>query len=434
MHNRRSFLRYFGLTAASFPILSAWNTSQAKEIDSFFSENTGRLDVASDEDFWAYIQQAYTTSPNIINLNNGGVSPQPKVVQETFENYNRLCNEAPTYYMWRVLNEGREAMRQSLAELCGCSQEEIATNRNATEAIETIMFGLELKKDDEIIACKYDYPSMRNALNLLEKRKGIRIVWLDIPPVHDNPSEIVKKYTEKFSEKTRLVLITHVINYTGQIMPVREIATAAREKNILSLVDGAHSFAQMDFKIPDLNCDFFGTSLHKWLCAPFGNGLLYIRKDKITSVFPIFPNDKPDSDDIRKFENLGTRSLPTELATGRSVDFHNGIGIKRKSERLYYLKEYWTKKTKEIKGVTIHTPSSQKLSGALALFSIEGKKASDIETELFKKHGIHTVAIEYEILNGVRVTPNVYTTTGDLDRLVQGIEKIASGTAESKAK
>ncbi|MBX7202423.1 MAG: aminotransferase class V-fold PLP-dependent enzyme [Bacteroidia bacterium] len=426
MHNRRSFLRHLGLSAATAPLMSYWNTGQAAELDVFFAETAHLNNVASDEDFWFRIQQAYSVSPNIINLNNGGVSPQPKVVQDTFENYNRLCNEAPSYYMWRVLNEGREAMRTSLAELAGCSPEEIATNRNSTEAIETVIFGLNLKKGDEVVMNTWDYPSMRNALKFREKRDGIKIVWVEMPGPSENADEIAKLYTDKFTDKTRLVLLTHVINYIGQVIPVRQIADAARQRGILSLVDGAHSFAHLDFKIPDLGCDFFGTSLHKWLCAPFGNGLLYMRKDKIASVYPIFPTDKPESDDIRKFENLGTRSFPAELATGRSIDFHNGIGSTRKYERLYFLKDYWTKKAAQIQGVKVHTPASKAFSGALALFSIEGKKPGDIESELLKKHGIHVVPIEHENISGVRVTPNVYTTLNDLDRLVTAIDIIAS--------
>jgi len=426
MQNRRSFIRRLGLSAAATPLLSYWNSASSEELESFFAANRHRLDAAADEDFWFSIQRAYSVSPNIINLNNGGVSPQPKIVQETFEQYNRLCNEAPSYYMWRVLNEGREAMRASLAELAGCTPEEIATNRNSTEAIETVIFGLDLKKGDEVVMSNWDYPSMKNALRYREKRDGIRLVVVEMPGPSENTEELVKLYTDKFTNKTKLVLLTHVINYIGQVIPVREIAAAARARGILSLVDGAHSFAHLDFKIADLGCDFFGTSLHKWLCAPFGNGLLYMRKDKIASVAPIFPTDKPESDDIRKFENLGTRSFPAELATGRSIDFHNGIGSKRKFERLFYLKDYWTQKAKTIPGVKVHTPASKEFSGALALFSIEGKKPSEIDSELLKKHGIHVVPIEHENISGVRVTPNVYTTLNDLDRLVSAIESIAS--------
>lgn len=435
MLNRRSFIRNLGLTAATAPLLSHWNTASASELNTFFKENAHRgSDLASDEDFWFRIQQAYTVSPNVINLNNGGVSPQPRVVQETLESYNRLCNEAPSYYMWRVLNEGREAMRSSLAELSGCSPEEIATNRNSTEAIETVIFGLKLNKGDEVVVSTWDYPSMRNAWKLREMRDGIKLVWVNIPGPSENADEITKLYTDKFTNKTKVVQLTHVINYIGQVIPVRQIADAARSRGILSLVDGAHSFAHLDFKIPDLGCDFFGTSLHKWLCAPFGNGMLYMRKEHIASVYPMFPTDKPDSDDIRKFENLGTRAFAAELATGRSIDFHNGIGSRRKFERLYYLKEYWTNKVKSIPGVTVHTPSSPQFSGALGLFSIAGKKPADIESELFKKHAIHVIPIDWENISGVRVTPHVYTTTGDLDRLVAGIEQLALKTEASKSK
>jgi selenocysteine lyase/cysteine desulfurase len=427
MHNRRSFLQSLGITAAAAPLLAHWNTLEAGELDQFFLDNAhSGLDVSNDEDFWYRIQQAYTVSPNIINLNNGGVSPQPKVVQETFETYNRLSNEAPSYYMWRTLDQGREALRASLAEIAGCSPEELAIDRNSSEALNTLIFGIKLEKGDEVVLSKWDYPTMMNAWKWREKRDGIKLVWVNHPTVSENADELSKRYTDAFTSKTKVVHITHVINWIGQVMPVRQIADVARSKGILSLVDGAHSFAHLDFKIPDLGCDFFGTSLHKWLCAPFGTGMLYCKKEKIASIIPLFPGEKPESDDIRKFEGLGTRSFPTELATGRSVDFHNGIGSARKFQRLHFLKEYWSQKAKAISGVTIQTPSSPKFSGALCVFSIEGMKPADIEAELFKKQGIHVIPIDYENINGVRVTPHVYTTLGDLDRLVTGISDIAS--------
>jgi len=328
--------------------------------------------------------------------------------------------------MWRILDQGREALRSSLADLAGCSAEEIAIDRNSSEALNTVIFGIKLEKGDEVVLSKWDYPRMINAWKWREKRDGIKLVWVTHPSISENADELSKRYTDLFTSKTKVVHLTHVINWNGQVLPVRQIADAARAKGILSLVDGAHSFAHLDFKIPDLGCDFFGTSLHKWLCAPFGSGMLYCKKDKIASIVPLFPDEKTDSDDIRKFESLGTRSFPTELAIGRSVDFQNGIGAARKFQRLHYLKEYWSQKAKAIPGVAIHTPSSAQFSGALCVFSIEGMKPADIEAELFKKQGIHVIPIDYENISGVRVTPHVYTTLGDLDRLVAGISDLAS--------
>jgi len=378
-----------------------------------------------DEDYWFRIQQAYTVSPNIINLNNGGVSPQPKVVQETFEYYNRLSNEAPSYYMWRILDQGREALRQSLADLAGCDASEIAINRNATEALGTIIMGIPLNEGDEVVLSKQDYPNMLNAWKWREKRDKIKLVFVDHElPCEDN-KELASRYAKLFTKKTKVVHITHVINWTGQILPCKLIADEAKKQDIHVVIDGAHSFAHFQFNIPDLGGDYFGTSLHKWLCAPFGTGMLWVKKDRIAGLPPLFPGDKPESDDIKKYETLGTRSFPTELATGRSIDFHQGIGSKRKADRLHYLKNYWAEKVQSIKGVKIQTSLQKEFAGAVALFSIEGKKPQEIEATLFKDYGIHTVAIDWENIHGVRVTPNLYTNLNDLDKLIKGINSLA---------
>lgn len=436
--NRRKFVQQVGALTAGLTLAQWVSPTEAtafalkqKEV-----EGMDAAQLASDEDFWYYIRNSYTVSPNIINLNNGGVSPQPKIVQETFESYNRMCNEGPSYYMWRILDKGREGMRQKMAELAGCLPEEIAFNRNSTEALDTIIFGLPLQKGDEVILTKQDYPNMINAWKLREKRDGIKLVWVDLKLPMENDNEIADAYANLVTNKTRIVHITHIINWIGQIMPAMKIGSACKNKNgnIECVIDGAHSFAHLDYKIPELGGEYYGTSLHKWLCAPFGNGLLYIKKSKIAGINPLFPNDKPDSDDIKKFETLGTRSFATEEATGVALNFHNGIGSKRKEERLRYLKNYWTKKAKDIKGVTIHTSFKDEYACALALFSIEGKTPSEIENFLFDNYKIHTVGIVWELgsISGVRVTPHVYTSLNDLDRLVEAIEKCA--TTKSAAK
>lgn len=418
---RRSFLHHFSKvagTAALLNTLPAW--ADSSELD-FMTADAN----ADDEDFWAQIKHAYTVSPNIINLNNGGVSPQPRIVQETFEHYNRLSNEAPSYYMWRILDQGREALRSSLADLAGCDANELSINRNATEALDTVIFGIRLNKGDEVVLTKQDYPNMLNAWKWREKRDEIKLKFINLELPSEDEEYFVKAFIDQFTNKTKVVHITHMINWTGQILPVKKIADEARKRNILVLVDGAHTFAHLDFKIPELNCDFFGTSLHKWLCAPFGNGMLYIRKELIASIAPMFPGNEPESDDIRKFEALGTRSFPTELATGRAIDFHLSIGSKRKQERLHYLKNYWAEKAMTINGVKIQSSLKPEWACALSIFSMQGKKPQEVEQFLFKEKGIHTVAIEWENISGVRVTPHVYSSIRDLDKLVDGISLLS---------
>ncbi len=383
-------------------------------------------DCATEEDFWYYVQQAYTVSATVTNLNNGGVSPQPKVVQDAVERYNRLSNEAPSYYMWRVLDMGREPLREKLADLAACSAEEIAINRNSTEALETVIFGLPLQKGDEVVLTKQDYPSMINAWKQREVRDGIVLKWLNFDfPIEDNDL-IANAFVNAFTSKTKVVHITHIINWNGQILPAQKIAKAAHERGIEVLVDAAHSFAHLDYKIPDLDCDYFGTSLHKWLCAPFGSGMLYVKKEKIEKLFPLLAGPEPDSDDIRKFEHLGTRSFAIEQAIANAVDFHQMIGSERKQKRLHYLKSYWTKAVNDISGVSFGTSLNPEFSCAIALLQVQNKTPQEVGQFLFRNYKIHTVPINWENIHGLRITPNVYTTTKDLDRLVKAIREVAS--------
>jgi selenocysteine lyase/cysteine desulfurase len=380
-------------------------------------------DPNNQSEFWYWIKQSFTVSPNILNLNNGGVSPQPKPVQEAFIRYNQISNEGPAYFMWRILDQGREPMRKKLAELAGCSPEEIAINRNTTEGMDTIILGLKLSAGDEVILSKQDYPNVINAWKYRESRDKIKLIWVDLHLPSENLDYLVNAYTSKFTPKTKVVNLTHMINWNGQILPVAEIASEARSKGIFVLVDGAHTFAHINFKIPDLNCDFFATSLHKWLCAPFGTGMLYIRKELIKEIPPLFSNDKPDSEDIRKFESLGTRSFPAEMAIADALNFHNLIGSKRKEERLRSLKNYWIEKLQVLNKVKIQTPLNEKFSCGLAIFSIQDKKPEEVADYLFAKHKIFTVAINWENINGVRITPHLYTTEDDLDRFVFAIKE-----------
>jgi len=385
-------------------------------------EALARQPGTTDEDFWRLIQQAYTVSPTILNLNNGGVSPSPKVVQEAVERYNRLSNEAPSYYMWRILDKGREPLRAQLAGLLGSSPEEVAINRNASEALETVIFGLQLKAGDEVVLSKYDYPNMMNAWKQRAHRDGVVLKWVDLDLPMEEESAIADRYISQFTDKTRVVHLTHMINWNGQVLPVRTIAEQARARDIDVMVDAAHSFVHLDFKVEELQCDYLGTSLHKWLCAPFGSGLLYVRQPKIEAIYPLFAAPEPDSRDIRKFEHLGTRSFAIEQAIGQAVQFHKLIGSARKEARLKYLRTYWLDQVRDLPGFRSYTPENPDLAGAIANVGFGNRDAGELYDHLFKKYKIHTVAIKWEGINGVRITPNVYTLAEDLDRLVLAIK------------
>jgi selenocysteine lyase/cysteine desulfurase len=423
--NRRSFLQAAGITSATAFLSSfvqpAWSRHLQRVVKN--ANNMSPDELASEEEFWYYIQQAFTVSPAIINLNNGGVSPAPKTVQDAMKRYYDYSNEAPSYYMWRILDQGRETLRSNLASLAGCSAEEVAINRNSSEGLETVIFGLRLKAGDEIVAAKQDYPNMVNAWKQRELRDGIKIIWINLDLPSEDENYIIKKYVAAFTPNTKVVHLTHIINWNGQIIPVRKIADEAKSRGIEVIVDGAHSFAHINFKIPELNADYFATSLHKWLYAPIGSGMLYVRKNKIKNLYPLFGADVPLKDDIRKFEHLGTRPFFIEQAIGKALEFHNMIGIERKEKRLFYLKNYWMEKVKNNPKVQLRTSMKPKWGCAIGLVAIDGKQPGELHDYLFNHHRIHTTSIEWENIKGVRITPNVYTTTSQLDLLIEGIEK-----------
>jgi len=428
MSDRRSFIRQsaallgtFALhqnIAAAFPGIQPPSSSILPPSASLRGVKSSASD---DDDFWRQVRLAFAASPNIINLNNGGVSPTPRATMDALDYYNRMCSEAPSYYMWRTLDQDREPLRENLAALAGVSSDEIAINRNSTEALNSIIFGLNLKAGDEVVLSKYDYPNMINAWKQREKRDGIKLVWVDLNLPSTDEEYLTNAYKSKFTSKTRIVHITHIINWNGQVLPARSIADAAHKQGAEVLVDAAHSFAVLDYKIPDLGCDYWGTSLHKFLCAPYGSGMMWVRKEKIAGLWPLLSSPEPDSPDIRKFENLGTRSFPIEMAIGYSLDLHNMIGSKRKQERLHFLKNYWMSRVQDVPGIKFYTSPDPKWSCAIGNFGFEGKKPVEIADTLFNKHKIHTVAIEWEKISGVRVTPNVYTTTEELDKLVKAV-------------
>lgn len=427
MEQRRDFIKKAASLAGVWGGASLFNELLASShtINNKSVVHLSPTQVAMDEDYWSVIQQAYTVNPNIINLNNGGVSPAPRIVQEAVERYNKLSNEGPSYFMWRVLDMGREPLRQKLALLSGVAADEIAINRNSTEALNTIIYGLPLQKGDEVVGCLQDYPNMIQAWKQRALRDEITYKQISFDFPIENDQDIVNAYANAITPKTKLIHITHIINWVGQIMPVRKIADMAHEKGIEVLCDGAHSFGLLDFKIPDLQCDYFGTSLHKFLSAPIGSGMLWIKKNKIEKIWPLLCNDKPRSADIRKFETLGTRSFPIEQGIGEAILFHESIGIARKEARIRYLKNYWANQVKNLPRVRLHTSLLDAYSCAICGISIEGMKPAVLDAALFNEYKIHTVGIEWENISCVRITPHVYTRIQDLDKLVGAIIKIA---------
>ena len=328
--------------------------------------------------------------------------------------------------MWQILDQGREPLREKLAHLAGAQPGEIAIDRNSTEALNTIIYGFPFKSGDEVIGTKQDYPNMIQAYRQRAERDGIVYKQISFDfPIEDD-AQIVKAYEEAITPRTRLIHVTHMINWVGQTMPVQKISDMAHAHGIEVIADGAHSFGLLDFKVPGLHCDYFGASLHKFLSAPIGTGMMWVKADKIEKLWPLTCNSTPHSADIRKFETLGTRSFPIEQGIGEAINFHLGIGGKRKEERIRYLKNYWASRVHEIPGIKLHTSLKPQYSCAICGISIDGKSPAEVASALFDRYKIHTVGIVWENISCVRVTPHVYTTLPDLDKLVTAIGEIAA--------
>lgn len=391
--------------------------------------------AARDEDFWAVVQQAFSVTRGIINLNNGGVSPSPRIVTEAFVRYTWQQEDATAHTMWRILEPQSETVRQGLAELFGCSSEEIAITRNASESLEILLMGMDFKSGDEILSTTQDYPRMLTTLRQRELREGLKLRLIKIPIAPDNIEDIVAPFEKAITPRTKLILMSHQINITGQITPVRQVCEMARSKGIETIVDGAHSFGQFDFKLADLGCDYFGTSLHKWLHAPKGTGMLFVRREKIPKVWALMASEEKNRADIRKFEEIGTHSAAMRLAIGEAILFHRAIGAKRKEARLRYLSRYWMDKLKQNPKVGFNTSFDEKQFCAIANFKIAGIDPVRLGNYLMSEHKILTTPIVHDEFTGIRITPNVYTTLWELDRFCRIVGQIAKeGLPETETK
>ena len=383
------------------------------------------FEAAADEDYWATIQQAFSVTRGIVNLNNGGVSPSPRMVTEAFVRYTWQQEDATAYTMWQILEPQSETIRTGLAEVFGCDPEEIAITRNASESLEILLMGMDFKPGDEILTTTQDYPRMLTTLRQREMREGLKLNLIKIPVAPQNVDDIAGAFERAVTPKTKLILISHQINLTGQITPVKKVCDMARARGIETIVDGAHSFAQFDFKRDDLGCDYFGTSLHKWIYAPKGTGMLYVRKEKIPKIWALMASEDRNKNDIRKFEEIGTHSAAMRLAIGEAVLFHNAIGAKRKEERLRYLSRYWMNNLKSIPKVGFNTSFEPRQSCAIANFKIDGVDPVQLGGYLMAKHRIFTTPIVHDEFNGIRITPNVYTTLWELDRFCNVVADVA---------
>lgn len=393
-----------------------------------FESKTGIANdvLASDEAFWREIRKQYLLKPDYINLENGYYNFIPQPLLEKFIGHVREVNYQGAYYMRNYAVENKKRVTAKLAALMGCSAEEVAITRNTTESLDIVIAGKHWEQGDETIMAEQDYGSIIEMLKHVGDRYGVVNKMISIPNHPKSDEEIVALYENAITTKTKLILVSHIVNITGQILPIRKICDMAHARGVEVCVDGAHAVAHFKFNIPDLHCDYYGASLHKWLSTPLGAGLLYVKKEKMPNIQPLIVGWEKQPYKILRISHTGTHPSHTDLTIEDSIDYYNMIGAERKESRLRYLQEYWTIKVRNIPRIIVNTPAESHRACGIANVGIEGIKPADLAKRLLEEHKVYTVAIDGANVFGCRITPNVYTTTAELDHFVKALKMLAA--------
>jgi selenocysteine lyase/cysteine desulfurase len=429
MNSRREFLGSIGVpalaAAAGVPLFPPRVRASPGLREVLGTHHESLMESAADEEFWGEIARSFTVDRSLVNLNNGGVSPSPAYVQDAMKRHLDYSNEAPVYTMWRILEPQRESVRKRLAREWDVDAEEIALTRNASEGLQICQLGFDLQRGDEVLTTNQDYPRMLTTFRQRERRDGIVLREISIPVPAEDPDEVVRRFEAAVTPRTKLILVCHVINLTGQILPVREVVELGRRHGIPVIVDGAHALAHFDFTLAELDCDYYAVSLHKWLCAPHGTGLLYVRREKIGGLWPMQAADERLDGDIRKFEEIGTHPAANYLAIAEALTFHQAIGAARKEARLRHLRDSWARPMLDLPGVTLHTSLDPRFSCGFANVEIEGIEPGALTSWLWREYRIIVTPIVHPEFRGIRVSSSVYTTPEEIGRFVDAMTRAA---------
>ncbi|MCK6448538.1 MAG: aminotransferase class V-fold PLP-dependent enzyme [Planctomycetes bacterium] len=425
MHDRRRFLGALAYPAAVALAPACFTTRGAERVRGAFADahTLDPDDVARDEARWFEVQQAFTCDRSTVNLNNGGVCPAPEVVQAAMKRHLDYSNTLPSQHLWQTLEPQKETVRDGLARLFGCHREEVAITRNASESLQICQFGLDLERGDEVLTSDQDYPRMLTTFEQRVRRDGIVLKKIRLPVPCEDFGALLGLYERELTPRTKMILVSHVVNITGQRMPVKELVELGRSRGIPVIVDGAHGFANLDVRLAELGCDYYGTSLHKWLFAPHGTGMLFVRRDKIRGLWPLMAATEKQDDDVRKFEEIGTHPAANFLAIGEALAFHHGIGPANKEARLRYLRSVWTQRLCANPRTRLNTSLAKPFSGTHANVRFEGLDTRELHTWLWEKHKIFTVAILHPDCEGLRITPSVHNTLQELERFCDALEE-----------
>ncbi|HLO79858.1 MAG TPA: aminotransferase class V-fold PLP-dependent enzyme [Chitinophagaceae bacterium] len=418
MH-KRTFIKSAALTAvgASFGLDALASLFEAKK-------NLSSEALAADDAFWKQIRDQYLLKPDYINLENGYYNFVPKPILDKYLQHIRDVNYQGSYYMRTVQFDNKKRIAARLAKIAGCDADELIITRNTTESLDMIIGGRSWSAGDEAVMAIQDYGAMLDMFEQISKRYGVVLKKISVPNIPVSDAEIVSVYEQAITPKTKLLMVCHMVNITGQILPVKKICDMAHSKGVDVMVDGAHAFAHFQYNIRDLNCDYYGTSLHKWLSVPLGAGFLYVKKGKAGNIWPLLGDGNKDMNDINRLNHTGTHPCATDLAIEDAIDYYNMIGAERKEARLKWLQQYWTSKVSTIPNIVLNTPPDR--ACGIANVGIKGIKPADMAKRLLDEHRVFTVAIDYANVQGCRIAPNLYTTTAELDEFVAALKKMAT--------
>jgi isopenicillin-N epimerase len=431
--SRRTFLGHLGgaaTAAAALPVFSERAFAQLFKADAVAGARSA-AELANDESYWSHIQRAFDTDRTMINLNNGGISPTPTHVLEQMIRDLRFTNELPVEHNWRILEPRMESTRRELAQEFGCDTEEMAITRNASEGLETMILGIDLARGDEVVITNQNYGRMITTWQQRERREGIVLKQVSFPVPLTDPRVLLRNLEAAITPRTKVIELTHITNLTGQMLPIREVVRMARPRGIEVFVDGAHAFAHFPFTNADLECDYYATSLHKWMHAPIGSGFLYVRKDKIPKLWPLMGSDKTREGNVRKYEEIGTHPQANFNAVSVAITFHRGIGAERKIARLRYLRDRWANALKaESPRVKVLTELGPDKAGAICMFGVDGIDPVKLGSWMLANYRIVNTPIVHPEFSGIRITPSIYTTVDEIDTFVGVVKKaIKTGIA-----
>ena len=416
--DKRRFIKSLGALSFS-PLISASELSDFKPI----SKNLPFIN--NEDELWKTVRSHYTLKDEYINLESGYYNIIPSPILDHFISHVKHVNIEGSYYMRKDLNKNKDRVTSELANLVGSTPDQIAITRNATESLDLVISGFPWKKGDEAIYAKQDYGTMKEMFEQISDRYGVVNKIISVPNHPKNDEEIVSLYEGQITSKTKLIMVCHMINITGQILPIKKICEMAHSYGVEVMVDGAHCVGHFDFSIDDFNCDYYGSSLHKWLATPLGAGLLYVNKNKTHRIWPLLANGNTDKTDIKRLNHIGTHPVHTDLAISNSIDYLKWIGMERKEKRMRFLQRYWSDKLRNVKNVIVNTPKDIERSCGIGNVGLTNMSPSRMEDLLFEKYNIFTVAIDYANVKGCRISPNIFTTTEELDSFVKAVKEMA---------